>query len=290
MTTEVSDGALKATILVPTMSDRGPLLPVTIGCALAQSVKEIEVFIIGDGVNDATRGVIHDLMARDARVRFFDYEKHERRGEPNRHEALKQARGKIICYMCDRDLMLPNHVETMLALLENADFAHTLISAMTPEGTFQFFTSADLSDPDDRRWTARGWNIENGIPLSFAGHTLEMYRRLPHGWRTTPDGVFTDIYMWRQFLAQPDCRAVSGTVPTILYFPRAPRNDLTIAQKRVELERWRDVIQAPSGMERIFQLLLNGLSTEANSRGKRLRQIASRRSERIYRRLTRLWR
>lgn len=284
------DDAVVATILIPTMKDRGPLLPITVGSVREQTVRDIEIFIVGDGVDEATRRTIHDLMAEDARIRFFNFEKHPRRGEPNRHEALKEARGRIVCYMCDRDLMLPDHVATMAGLLEDANFAHTLISAMTPEGDIRFQAFLDLSDPDDRRSILRGWTIENGIPLSCAGHTLAMYRRLPHGWRTTPPGLFTDIYMWEQFLAQPECRAVSGTAPTILYFPRYWRNDMSIPQKRDELARWQAVIRDPDGLARVQQLMLDGLARAAHEKAKRLRQFGTlrRRLGRVYRNVARL--
>ena len=41
------------------------------------------------------------------------------------------------------------------------------------------------------------------IGLTGVAHTLEAYRRLPHGWRTTPPEVPTDHYMWRQWLELP---------------------------------------------------------------------------------------
>jgi glycosyltransferase involved in cell wall biosynthesis len=271
MATPSSSGSLQATVLLPTVAGRGPLLPLSAGSVLAQTVADIELFIMGDGVDDATRNVIHALMAQDARVRFFDNPKHARRGEPNRHKALAEARGKIVCYLCDRDLMLPNHVETMLALLRDADFAHTLISAITPEGRFRFMTAIDLAVAKDRASVHRGWTTENGIPLSYAGHTLDMYRRLPHGWRTTPDGEFTDLYMWAQFLAQPECRAVSGRMPTILYFPRYWRQELTVEQKLAELQSWNALMQGPDWKERIMPLMFAGLADECAQRGRWLR-------------------
>jgi glycosyltransferase involved in cell wall biosynthesis len=269
--TPAADGALQATVILPTIAGRGPLLPLSAGSVLAQTVADIELFIMGDGVDDATRGVIRGLMAQDPRIRFFDQPKHPRRGEPNRHAALAEARGRIVCYLCDRDMMLPNHVETMLALLQDADFAHTLISAIDPEGGFRFLAAMDLADPKDRATIRHGWTNDNAIPLSYAGHTLEMYRRLPHGWRTTPDGMFTDLYMWEQFLTQPDCRAVSGTTPTILYFPRYWRKDMTTEQKRAELQMWADRTQAPDWNERHLRLLIDGLSAECTQRGRWLR-------------------
>lgn len=262
---------IQATILVPTMAGRGPLLPLSVGSILAQSVADIEVFIMGDGVDEATRGIINGMMQQDSRIRFFDNPKHERRGEPNRHVALAEAQGRIVCYLCDRDLMLPNHVETMLSLLENADFANTLVAAIEPQGTFRFPTAVDFALPADRASVFREWTDDNSIPLAFAAHTLAMYRRLPHGWRTTPDGQYTDLYMWEQFLAQPDCRAVSATTPTILYFPRYWRKELSTDQKLVELQTWRARMDAPGWKEEVLQGMLDGLALESAKRGRWLR-------------------
>src|SRR5690242_12643975 len=126
--------------MIPTTSGRGALLPFSVGSVLAQTVADLEVFILGDGVDDATRCIIHELMRHDARIRFFDHPKHARRGEPHRHAALAQARGRIVTYLCDRDLMLPRHLEVMGELLRDADFAHTLITRVTPSDTFDIFT------------------------------------------------------------------------------------------------------------------------------------------------------
>ena len=41
---------LAATVVLPTTGDRGPLLPYSVGSILSQTVRNIEVFIMGDGV------------------------------------------------------------------------------------------------------------------------------------------------------------------------------------------------------------------------------------------------
>jgi hypothetical protein len=61
--------------------------------------------------------------------------------------------------------------------------------------------------------------IWNPIGLTGTCHTMEAYRRLPHGWRTTPIGTPTDYYMWRQFMEQPGFRGRSGRTITALTFP-----------------------------------------------------------------------
>lgn len=269
------NGTLQATVMVPTMSGRGPLLPLSVGSILAQTVTDLEVFIMGDGVDDDTRRVIHGLMKLDPRIKFFDHPKHERRGEPHRHAALAQARGRIVCYLCDRDLMLPHHLQVMSHLLQNADFAHTLIARVAPAGHFEAFTSVDLANPADRNWTARTWTAENGIPLSFAGHTAAIYRELPWGWRTTPpERTHTDIYMWEQFLNHSACRTISGSTPTILYFPRYQRATWTIEQKQEELERWRNFQKEEGWIKRLLQLTIDGCVRDRLTKGRQIRSLA----------------
>lgn len=241
---DTDDNQIAATIIVPTTGDRGPLLPFSIGSILQQSIQNIEVFVIGDGVSDETRREITALVSRDPRVRFFDHPKHERRGEPYRHEALKSARGRIVCYLCDRDLMLPNHVSLMLDALRDADFAHSLRVVRSRGGGYRVRELLDFTNPKYR-------NSENpNIPLSMVAHTLAFYRRLPFGWRTTPEDTATDKYMWQQFLAVRHCRVAFVPIPTIIYLPRGSHPGLSTAGRLAEIEPLYDQYIHPGGGDR----------------------------------------
>ena len=265
---------LYATVMVPTTAGRGPLLPFSVGSILSQTVLDFEVFIMGDGVDDATRRLIHDLMRRDARIRFFDYPKHERRGEPHRHAALAEARGKFICYLCDRDLMLPYHLETLENLLRDSDFAHTLIFRVMPTGELEFFNVVDVASPQDRNWIVQGFAPGNGIPLSFVGHSAAMYRSLPFGWRTTPPNHYTDVYMWQQFLAEQGCRARSGQTPSILYFPAYQRKGWTVEQKLAEIAPWAARLSVPGWLANMMQLVIDGPARDRLTRARQVRAMA----------------
>ena len=111
-----------ATILIPTHR-HAAVLPLALRSALGQHGVSIEVFVVGDGVEDDTRAALEPFLA-DSRVRFFDFPKGERHGERHRHVALQEAAGEIICYLSDDDLLLPGHLVEMRRLLEHADFAH----------------------------------------------------------------------------------------------------------------------------------------------------------------------
>ena len=231
---------LEATVLIPT-HDHGPLLLHSARSVLAQTVEEIELFIIGDGVPDVTREIVSEL-GQDERVRFFDNPKGPRHGETYRNTALKEARGKIVCYLSDDDLWFPEHVAYMRHLLGNADFAHALPLYIDERSEISFYVG-DLAIPAYRESLLSGINF---VALSCGAHTTEMYRRLPHGWRTTPTGVPTDLYMWQQFLSEPGCRATGGTRPTVLNLPRPLRRDQLPEHRLTELEKWSRNLQDPA--------------------------------------------
>ena len=177
--------------------------------ALAQTVQDLEVLVVGDGVPAVTREVMDELTRSDSRVRFFDNPKGPRHGELHRHAALQDARGEIVCYLADDDLWRPGHVEEMRRLLAEADFAHSLPFWIDADGGLHHLR-IDLGLAYYRELLLGG---ENRIPLSCGAHTMALYERLPAGWRTTPEDTFTDLYMWQQILAVEGCRAVSGTCP-----------------------------------------------------------------------------
>jgi hypothetical protein len=262
---------LAATVLVPT-HDHGPTLLRSVPSALAQTVQELEIFVVGDGVPDVTRDVMAELIASDERVKFFDNPKGPRHGEVHRHEALKQARGEIVCYLSDDDLWLPEHVEQLRMLLADADFAHARPLWIDTEGhPHQWLV--DLGRPFYRELLLGG---ENRIPLSCGGHNLELYRRLPAGWRTTPAGTPTDLYMWQQILAEPSCRAVSGSRPRVLHFPSPERTGWSVDERLAELDSWAGRLADPTLQSDLADRLLQTLESEAEALEESLFDLRSR--------------
>jgi glycosyltransferase involved in cell wall biosynthesis len=260
-----------ATVLVPTHS-HGPLLAHAVGSALDQTIADIEILIVGDGVDQLTREVALELQTCDRRVTFFDNEKGPRHGEILRHEALQQATGRIVCYLSDDDLWLPDHVASMLNLLDGADFAHALPIGIRIDGTI-FPWAGHLEVASSRDQVIAHVNF---IPLSCGAHTLDRYRRLPFGWRTTPEGTSTDVYMWSQILQQPECVARSGARPTVVHFPSPWRKEMSLEQRLEELALWRKRIGTPGFEAELMSTVVDAMALDRADTDRAVRDLKER--------------
>lgn len=243
------------TIILPTTGNRGALLPYSVGSIQNQTIGDFELFIIGDGVTDETRDIIGKLQDEDSRIRFFDHPKNERRGEIYRHRALQEAKGRNVCYLCDRDLMLPNHLETMQQLLKYYNFASTTFINVRENQKLNIWQYIGYFGPASE---AKEVKTKAGISLSNACHTLDLYHKLPFGWRTTPKEHYTDIYMWTQFLGHPECNAYSHTEPTVLYFKRGNHPGASVEDREKELVVWSKKITSTTDIARLKEEALMG--------------------------------
>jgi hypothetical protein len=249
-----------ATVLIPTHSHVEPLRLAVAG-AQEQTLGDIEIFIVGDGVTEATRALVAGLAAGDRRIRFFDFPKGARKGEAHRHQALQHASGRFVAYLGDDDCWLPDHLSVLDDLLREADFGHTLHIGVGPGGEL-FAHFADLENPDFRALMLT--SHFNRFDFTFAGHTLAAYRRVPHGWRTTPpDFPWTDLYMWRQFLAEPWCRARSAMVPTCICTHTHLRPHLGDRERAEDLAHWRIEAARPGFREALWRKIGPSMAREA---------------------------
>ncbi len=266
----------RATVVVPT-HDHGPTLVASLGSVLAQDLDDFELFVVGDGCPDVTRDLMADLTATDDRIRWFDNPKGERLGEVHRHAALADANGRFVAYLCDDDLWHRNHLSTLDALLYDADFVHTLPLAVNPDGGL-FSWTLDLSLDSDRKLILE---LENRIPLSFVGHTMDFYRRLPRGWHPGPTDIPSDLYFFRECLAVDDCRAVSGMRATAVHFPSPDRREWTLEQRADELETWD--ARARSDWHSVVEEILSVVARDRALLESRYRKGLARLRDELYR-------
>ncbi len=224
----------EVTVIVPT-HDHAATLDLAIDSVLGQTWDPLEIVVIGDGAGDDTRQVMASYT--DSRVRFVDVPKTASRAELVRHRVLMDAPGTFACYLGDDDLMLADHVATMVALLADADFAHPLPAPIAPDGTFTAHPT-DLADDGWRKWHLHP--RRNAVSLTGVAHRLAAYRSLPFGWREPPTGRWSDHYMWQQWFETPGLRFRTGTRLTVLKFDASLRTGWSPDERRAELHEWLD--------------------------------------------------
>jgi GalNAc5-diNAcBac-PP-undecaprenol beta-1,3-glucosyltransferase len=284
----------RATVLIPTQSQYATL-PYAVKSVQNQGVDDIEILIVGDGVDDTMRATVQALQSGDPRIRFFDMPKGPRRGELNRDRVLREAQGRIVCYACDDDLWLPGHLQAMEEALVDADFVGAMHLDVSPDNRIRAYYF-DLNAPEfTRPWLTWQPNrlgawANDGFGLSNGAHTRDAYFRLPQGWSTTPEGRVTDNFMWHKFKREKWCRMKSLRFPLTLHFLTSERHGWTQQQRANELERWSAIIAAPDGMTRIIRGVLADLGDRLleQSLSNSWRMTAPLRAAR--RGVTRLWR
>lgn len=232
-------------VIIPT-HDHGPIIDFAIRSVLRQTLQDFELLIVGDGISEVGRETVLKAQSQDSRVRFFDLPKGPRLGEAYRHHIiLEEARGQNICYLCDDDMLFPECLHHMASQLKRHDFVHPLPVFITVDGQYGV-ASGFLGLDVVRRRIVEDLSY-NFIGLTGTCHTMKMYRKLPHGWRTTPEGIATDHYMWQQVLAQSWCNAYTYPRPLTLHFPDKPRRPWTLEERSAELFSWEQRMLAHDG-------------------------------------------
>lgn len=254
-------GTPKFTILLPV--HRGPhLLPYAVESVLRQTEKSFELFIVCDGAPDATGEFARSCEARDSRIRAFVFSKGARNGEEHRHTALGHAKGRYVAQIADDDLWFDDHLVELEKLLRTVDFGHLLHTEIGADQT-PFALYADLADPKFRSVVAtRAVNF--GGPTAV-GYSLSTYRRLPQGWSPAPANVWSDLFMWRKFLALPDTRFGTRIAITSLHLGSPGRRDWNDDQRKAEMARWAEYLKDPEESDRIKQSALRNMCGDASA-------------------------
>lgn len=228
-------------VMIPTF-DHGPMIRFAIRSVLDQSRSPDEVLVVGDGAPAATAETVLAMAAEDSRVRWLPYPKGERHGELHRHDVLLHRTSvDAVFYLGDDDVWFPDHLERLVPALEDRDCVFGLDIRVLPDGGMR----GRVHDLSRRAYRERLLARDNRMSLSSFGHRLDAYRRLPHGWRVTPDDVNTDTYMYMQFVAA-GATTTSVLVPTVLHLGTGPRRDMSLAEREAELERYAEAMADPA--------------------------------------------
>ncbi|WP_136618743.1 MULTISPECIES: glycosyltransferase family 2 protein [Mesorhizobium] len=204
-------------ILMPTHS-RVDVIGMAIQSVLDQTVEDFELLVVGDGCAPGTAEVVEAFQ--DARIRFLDLPKAPNFGYANRNIALREARGELIGFAADDDLLFPDHFEILADGLKNgAAIAYSQALWVSTDGiAAPFLTNLELAD-EFRVFTEVG----NTIPA-----TCFLYRAdcLPSR-DVWPEDVASagDWQLWRRIMREnPRNPFTYCRVPTVLHFSALWKN------------------------------------------------------------------
>jgi glycosyltransferase involved in cell wall biosynthesis len=243
--------SVRASVLVP-IHDKPTTLPLTVDTVLRQSVQDLEVLLIGDGVTPEVRDVVAALCDADDRVRFLDFPKGPHHGERYRHDAIRTARSDAIFYLCDDDLLLPDHVADLLALLETHNLVQSLNGWVTADGRIRFYAD-DISQPEAVELHLGDARPFNSLSITGTAHSRAFYDELGDPWDTTPPGRWPDHWQFRKLMGHPGYRGATSTRMTALQFPTHmdARDSWTDEERWAELDRWHRLVVTPGAQDEI---------------------------------------
>ncbi|MER8410653.1 MULTISPECIES: glycosyltransferase [unclassified Mesorhizobium] len=201
-------------ILMPTHS-RVDVIGVAIQSVLDQTVEDFELLVVGDGCAAGTAEVVE--ASHDSRIRFFDLPKAPNFGYANRNIVLREARGELIGFAADDDLLFPDHFEILAdGLKTGAAIAYSQALWVSTDGiAAPFLTNLDLAD-EFRVFTEVG----NTIPASCFLYRADC---LPSR-DVWPEDVASagDWQLWRRIMREnPRNPFTYCRVPTVLHFSAA---------------------------------------------------------------------
>jgi glycosyltransferase involved in cell wall biosynthesis len=228
----VRNAAPYASIIVPT-HDRASTLATTIASIQQQTVRDIEIVIVGDGVTPEVRGIAAALAANDKRITFHDWPKAPARGGSHRDRAVREARAARIFYSDDDDFFLPNHVECLGPVLNDCDCVDSSAASITLSGSIQAAMTNHRRGPI--REALAGGGLKALFDTHFA-HRKAAYEEIGSLWTDIDQGIAAK-FLQGFARAQP---VTWRTVPriTALSFHGTARQDMSAADRTAEHKQW----------------------------------------------------
>jgi len=204
--------APRFTVLLPT-HNRADVVGLAIQSVLAQTERDFELLVVGDGCTDRTAQVVKAFD--DPRIRWFDLPKAPAFGYANRNVALREATGELVAYMAHDDLMLPDHLELMGERFTDPsiEWAYSRPLWVSDDGVMVPF-AIDLRQPDQLEFFL---SRHNSIPASCVVYRRSLHERVGFWPEDVPDAA--DWQMWRLMIASGKGHNLAYVrQPTTLHF------------------------------------------------------------------------
>lgn len=231
-------------ILCPTF-DHAETLFASTASVRVQTFTDWEMVVIGDGAPVRTREIMSAITQLDDRISCVWHTKSERFGEAYRDQIIRESHADVVLQLGDDDLWAPTHIDQMLALLHDCDWANEAPLRVAADGSAEWW-------PINHGTAAVRSSIVLGKPVSagpnFVAYRRDAYLRLPEGWTCAPPTGPSDAFMWAKFFRLPSLAVASSASTTAIKFPAlAPRRAAFDACLRLaEIQPWLARLAEPA--------------------------------------------
>ncbi|WP_115423170.1 glycosyltransferase family A protein [Ensifer sp. M14] len=209
--------APRISILMPT-HNRVDVIGIAIESVLSQTFGDFELLVVGDGCVPGTGDVVAGF--KDDRIRFFDLPKAPHFGYANRNIGLREARGRLIGFAADDDILFPDHFELLAESLEGgAAMAHSQALWVSTDGiAAPFLTNLEIPDELEDFMERR-----NTIPASCFLYRADSLPSLDVWREDLP--IAADWRLWQRIIHEnPKPSVVHCRLPTLLHFTAKRKN------------------------------------------------------------------
>lgn len=199
----------RATVIISTYN-RSSVLPYSVGSVIDQSVKELQILVIGDGCTDDSGEVVEGLG--DSRVEWINLpERSGHQSAPN-NEGLRRAEAPVVFYLGHDDLWFPHHVEVLLSAIDGgADVAYGMLARVAGDGSIKLV-------PRARPYYAKASAV---LPSGFA-HRKSLVDKAG-GWRDYRETEWSPEYDLLHRFFDTGARFKAVRRVTAMKFPAADR-------------------------------------------------------------------
>ncbi|NJL93699.1 MAG: glycosyltransferase family 2 protein, partial [Anaerolineae bacterium] len=210
--------APRVSIILPT-HNRPETLVYALHSVLAQTERDFELFVVGDGCTDHTGDVVSQFAAQDDRVRWLDLPKALGYGYANRNIALRQARAPYIAYLAHDDVWTPDHLELLCSALEahQAELVHGQVWNVSETAVIRTSYQALHLEYWRERFLARQFFT----PMCTMMHTRDCLERYGYWDETLPKGG--DRELWERIVRQTPRIATAGAFTSFNFVSPARR-------------------------------------------------------------------
>jgi hypothetical protein len=94
-----------------------------------------------------------------------------------------------------------------------------------------------------------------------SGYTRAAYLRLEKGWEAAPEDVWSDLFMWRKFLARADIKRRSRFAFTNLHISAPRHRGISIGERAIINREWSGIVSDERKLDELKQCLLRHVAS-----------------------------